>query len=113
MSCFAVYHFNQYLLLPLYDFSRYQDILQGDFFEDYFLLAYKSLTWLLWSKMRCSKIPWIVKTDDDMINNVWKIGSLVEALKSQREGMNMITCSTKTERVIRQKTGTRIDKWVL
>ena len=63
--------------------------------------------------MRCSKIPWIVKTDDDMINNVWKIGGLVEALKEQKEGMNMITCSTKTERVIRQKTGTRIDKWVI
>merc|ERR1719466_421378 len=40
---------------------KYQDILQGDFFEDYFLLAYKSLTWMLWSKMKCSQIPWIVK----------------------------------------------------
>ena len=36
--------------------SRYQDILQGDFFEDYFLLAYKSLTWLLWTKTKCSKV---------------------------------------------------------
>ena len=25
---------------------------------------------------------------------------------------NVITCSTKTEKVIREKTGTRIDKWV-
>jgi len=89
---------------------KYQDILQGDFFEDYFLLAYKSLTWMLWSKMKCSQIPWIVKTDDDMINNIWKLGALVEALKYQR---NTITCSTKTERVIRQKTGGRIDKWVI
>jgi hypothetical protein len=29
------------------------------------------------------KIPWIVKTDDDMVNNVWKLGALVEALKTQ------------------------------
>lgn len=35
---------------------KYQDILQGDFFEDYFLLAYKSLTWLLWTKTKCSKV---------------------------------------------------------
>ena len=35
---------------------RYQDILQGDFFEDYFLLAYKSLTWMLWSKTKCGKV---------------------------------------------------------
>jgi hypothetical protein len=28
-------------------------------------------------------MPWIVKTDDDMVNNVWKLGALVEALKSQ------------------------------
>jgi len=89
---------------------KYQDILQGDFFEDYFLLAYKSLTWLLWTKTKCSKIPWIVKTDDDMINNIWKLGALVEALKDQT---NTITCSTKTERVLREKTGTRIDKWVI
>ena len=78
--------------------GRYQDILQGDFFEDYFLLAYKSLTWMLWSKTKCGKVnthvhqqdflrsqvPWIVKTDDDMINNIWKLGALVEALKFQR-----------------------------
>ena len=36
--------------------NRYQDILQGDFFEDYFLLAYKSLTWMLWSKTKCGKV---------------------------------------------------------
>ena len=35
---------------------KYQDLLQGDFFEDYFLLAYKSLTWLLWTKTKCSKV---------------------------------------------------------
>ena len=81
-----------------YVLDRYQDILQGDFFEDYFLLAYKSLTWMLWSKTKCGKVnkqkcleyvllsqvPWIVKTDDDMINNIWKLGALVEALKFQR-----------------------------
>ena len=39
-------------------YFRYQDILQGDFFEDYFLLAYKSLTWMLWSKMKCSQVGW-------------------------------------------------------
>ena len=89
---------------------KYRDILQGDFFEDYFLLAYKSLSWLHWSREQCSKTPWIVKTDDDMINNIWKIGALVDALKNHR---NTITCSTKTERVIRQKTGTRVDKWVI
>ena len=61
-----------------------------------------------------------------MINNIWKLGALVEALKDQKYPSqcelwssftifflrNTITCSTKTERVIREKTGTRIDKWV-
>ena len=36
--------------------EAFGDILQGDFFEDYFLLAYKSLTWMLWSKMKCSQV---------------------------------------------------------
>ena len=54
---------------------------------------------MLWSKTKCGKViqqytyirhhdhsqvPWIVKTDDDMINNIWKLGALVEALKFQR-----------------------------
>ena len=100
---------------------------------------------MLWSKTKCGKViqqytyirhydhsqvPWIVKTDDDMINNIWKLGALVEALKFQRWSKtndlvafcvqalkralvrNTITCSTKTERVIRTKSGGRIDKWV-
>jgi len=89
---------------------RYKDILQSDILEDYFLLGFKSLSWLHWTNRKCSQIPWIVKTDDDMVNNILKMGALVKAVEHQR---NVITCSTKTEKVIREKTGTRIDKWVI
>jgi hypothetical protein len=37
-------------------YCRYNDILQGDYFEDYFLLAYKSLSWLDWTKKHCHKV---------------------------------------------------------
>ncbi|XP_023322211.1 beta-1,3-galactosyltransferase 2 [Eurytemora carolleeae] len=89
---------------------RYKDILQGSILEDYFLLGLKSLSWIHWTKQKCSKVPWIVKTDDDMVNNIIKMGDLVNAVKHQK---NTITCSTKTEKVLREKTGTRIDKWVI
>ena len=44
------------LIIYIIYFFRYKDILQGDFFEDYFLLAYKSLTWLHWSRQSCSQV---------------------------------------------------------
>jgi len=94
----------------LQEAKKHKDILQGDFFEDYFLLAYKSLTWMTWSRDSCGKVPWIVKTDDDMVNNVWKLGAFINRLDPNLEA---ITCSTKTERVIRFRDGTRQDKWVI
>ena len=40
----------------IYYYCRYRDILQGDYFEDYFLLAYKSLSWLHWSRVNCKQV---------------------------------------------------------
>ena len=37
-------------------FFRHKDILQGEFLEDYYLLAYKSLMWLDWTSKKCSKV---------------------------------------------------------
>ena len=37
-------------------FGRHKDILQGEFLEDYYLLAYKSLMWLEWSSKKCNKV---------------------------------------------------------
>ena len=115
--------------------SRYQDILQGDFFEDYFLLAYKSLTWMLWSKTKCGKVDSLATMIFQFLrfHGLWKptttwstiSGNLELLLKlwnsrgddnqvgfdHQSPLRNTITCSTKTERVIRTKSGGRIDKW--
>ena len=30
------------------------------------------------------QVPWIVKTDDDMVNNILKMGALVKAVEHQR-----------------------------
>ena len=27
------------------------------------------------------QVPWLVKTDDDMVNNIWRLGLLVNQLK--------------------------------
>ena len=35
---------------------RYNDVLQADFYEDYFLLAFKSLAWMDWSRSICSGV---------------------------------------------------------
>ena len=35
---------------------RYGDILQGDFLEDYYLLAQKSINVFTWIKEKCQKV---------------------------------------------------------
>ena len=47
--------------------AKYNDILQGTFMEHYNLLVKKSFLVLSWSKRRCGHVPWIVKTDDDVV----------------------------------------------
>ena len=31
--------------------------------------------------MLAIQVPWLVKTDDDMVNNIWRLGLLVNQLK--------------------------------
>lgn len=78
--------------------KRYGDILQGDFLEDYYLLAQKSINVFTWIKEKCQKVSWIVKTDDDTVHQIWEVNSLTRNM-----GINspMIACKNKTDPVIR------------
>eukprot|EP00090_Calanus_glacialis_P020735 TRINITY_DN31994_c0_g1_i1.p1 TRINITY_DN31994_c0_g1~~TRINITY_DN31994_c0_g1_i1.p1 ORF type:complete len:369 (-),score=57.10 TRINITY_DN31994_c0_g1_i1:168-1181(-) len=89
--------------------KRHGDILQGQFEENYHKLAYKSMSALLWSQQYCKNVPWIVKTDDDTINNIWKLDSVLKEMELKNE-TNLIACHHKTDNVIRPGG---IEKWAV
>ena len=50
--------------------KKHQDIIQGDFYEDYHNMTLKSLLGLKWVKEHCPHVKYLIKSDDDMIINV-------------------------------------------
>ncbi|XP_041969581.1 beta-1,3-galactosyltransferase 2-like [Aricia agestis] len=50
--------------------NTFDDILQGDFYENYRNLTHKHLMGLNWAATHCSKTPFILKVDDDTVFNI-------------------------------------------
>lgn len=48
----------------------YQDILQANFTDSYHNLTLKSVSLMKWVSERCTNVPYVLKTDDDMLINV-------------------------------------------
>merc|ERR1719336_1096230 len=72
------------------------DILQGDFEEDYHKLAFKSMSAFHWSRTVCPSTPWLVKTDDDTVNNMWSLLELFTSMERKNE-TSTIACSSKND----------------
>ncbi|NWV80048.1 B3GT4 galactosyltransferase, partial [Dasyornis broadbenti] len=49
---------------------EHQDVLQGDFWDTYANLTWKTLLLLRWSRACCGGAPFLVKADDDVFLNV-------------------------------------------
>jgi hypothetical protein len=50
--------------------AQYGDILQEDFQDSYRNLTYKGLAGLKWANMFCSKVDFLLKTDDDILVDI-------------------------------------------
>ena len=57
--------------------ESYGDILQEGFIDTYANLTVKSLMLLKWFTKECDKVPYILKTDDDMYINLKQLFQLV------------------------------------
>ncbi|XP_064091838.1 beta-1,3-galactosyltransferase 5-like [Macrobrachium nipponense] len=62
--------------------EKYHDIIQTDFVDSYKNLSYKGVSALQWVTQHCMHPQWILKSDDDMIINVF---ALVDYLKAYTE----------------------------
>ena len=60
------------------EYSRYGDIVQGDFIDDYRNLTYKGILGLQFMSSYCSHVPYAIKSDDDVFANVFKIMQLTQ-----------------------------------
>ncbi len=61
--------------------ETYGDILQEGFIDTYANLTVKSMMLLKWFTKECHKVPYVLKTDDDMYINLKQLFQLVSILK--------------------------------
>ncbi|KAK6167972.1 hypothetical protein SNE40_021886 [Patella caerulea] len=59
--------------------TRYGDIIQGNFIDAYHNLTLKAVMGLHWISHYCSKVKYVIKTDDDVMFDMWKFLELVDA----------------------------------
>ena len=59
--------------------ERHGDVLQFGFKDAYSNLTYKTLSSLRWAASRCSRVRYVMKTDDDMYVNTELLTRLLEA----------------------------------
>ncbi|XP_023322965.1 beta-1,3-galactosyltransferase 5 isoform X2 [Eurytemora carolleeae] len=85
---------------------RYEDILQGFVKEEYNLLSWKSISWIHWTRANCAKVPWLVKSDDDMVNNIEMLAEYI----NKTDNLEMkIHCKLNSNHVYR--AGQKTTKW--
>ncbi|XP_042894138.1 beta-1,3-galactosyltransferase 5-like [Penaeus japonicus] len=51
------------------EIQTFDDIIQNNFIDSYRNLTYKTMSWLSWVRDWCPDVPWVVKTDDDVLVN--------------------------------------------
>ncbi|XP_052233182.1 beta-1,3-galactosyltransferase 1-like [Dreissena polymorpha] len=81
------------------EFKEYRDMLQGDFRDSYRNLTHKGVMGYKWITERCRNAKFILKTDDDIVVNMFilftrvlpkfenKTKQIVSDLERQREGL--------------------------
>ena len=70
----------------------YDDILQEDFIDSYANLTVKSLMLLKWFSKSCEKVPYVLKTDDDVFINLKNLHALVTKNKKTNLLMGTLIC---------------------
>ncbi|XP_060562081.1 beta-1,3-galactosyltransferase 1-like [Ruditapes philippinarum] len=55
------------------EFNLYEDILQGNFIDSYHNLTHKTIMGYKWLTERCRNAKYIIKTDDDIVINLFTV----------------------------------------
>jgi hypothetical protein len=79
--------------------AKYNDLIQGNFIDSYRNLSYKSLIAWKWIHMRCNKTSYVIKLDDDILLNIFKLNELISTSNNnnnvfQSTNNNLFLCWT-------------------
>lgn len=75
-----------------YESDLYQDILQADFGESYYNLTHKTIMALQWVTHFCRSTVFVLKVDDDVFINVFRLLPLVKYMNMTAENKNILMC---------------------
>ncbi|XP_014274744.1 beta-1,3-galactosyltransferase 5 [Halyomorpha halys] len=82
--------------------KKFSDLVQGNFMESYRNLTYKHLMGLKWATKYCNNVKFVIKTDDDILVDLYTLVDITEKKKFQLMGYIL-----KDMRPIRMKA----NKW--
>lgn len=64
--------------------ALYGDIIQTDYLDTYKNLTLKAISWMSWVDSYCPKVETIVKSDDDMVIDVFKLIKRTKKMSKNR-----------------------------
>lgn len=88
----------------IWENHRYNDIVTGDFVESYKNLSLKGLHFIEWTYSHCSHVKWVLKVDDDVVVNPYKLHSYIMTRNSET---NRIHCSYKKTPMVCRNSSTK------
>ena len=92
----------------LKEFREHQDIIQGDYIDNYHNLTIKTLSMLQWVLESCQNVKYIVKADDDIYVNIPLLIDVLKTVSQKRyDKPFIIGCSLDHAPPIRNRTS----KW--
>jgi hypothetical protein len=72
--------------------QKYNDLIQGNFIDSYRNLSYKSLIAWKWIKNNCNKASYIIKLDDDVFLNIFKLKQILNNYNIFKSINNSFIC---------------------
>jgi hypothetical protein len=81
--------------------QKYNDLIQGNFIDSYRNLSYKSLIAWKWIKNNCNKASYIIKLDDDVFLNIFKLKKILNNHNIFKATSNSFICKVPDSSPIR------------
>ncbi len=74
--------------------NKYNDLVQGNFIDSYRNLSYKSLVAWKWIKNNCDQASFVLKLDDDILLNTFKLKNILDTNFFHDSMSNSFICRT-------------------
>lgn len=91
--------------------DKFNDIVLGNFVDTYKNLTYKNVMGLSWVHIFCNESRFIVKTDDDVIVNLFKLIHFLQYLISQSNNISAFMYGKVNRRILPRRN--RESKWYM